>query len=113
MAKEDLSGQPTDPAGAVKVFEPVSKNPDDQMVAVLEQIQALKAPSAEDYQKMVDPSNPFVSVFTGRAEVTQSENALAINSPTPLFPKKDTFPAELLAAVGVFALVYFLYLKGT
>lgn len=96
-----------------KIFEPAMKNADDQLNSILNQIKSLTAqPTVDDYHQMADPSNPFTSVSSGRAEVTIMENMQAANSTTPLLPKDDSGRTLLLAGIGLISIVYFLFLKG-
>lgn len=110
MANQELA--PAPPEGAIKVYEPAMKDPNDQLVYALEQIQAYQMPPVDGHQNMADPSNPFVSVFTGRGELQVYENMQAAMSPPPLLPEESSPLQSLLAVAGVFALAYFLFLKG-
>lgn len=101
--------------GTLKIFQPVMKDPGDQLGYILNQIQAIQnptQPTLEDYHQMADPSNPFVNVSSGRAEVTIMENMQAANSTTPVLPKDDSGRTLLLAGIGLVSIVYFLFLKG-
>lgn len=54
----------------------------------------------------------YMSAFTGRAGVTQMENAAAINSTGPYLPKNETpMHTKILAGVGILVIYYF-FLKG-
>lgn len=112
MATQELTQGPA--PNSIKVFEPAMKDPNDQLVYALEQIEAIHgvptAPaSAGTYADAFSPTGSLWSVNTGNASVRQVEDLKDMMS-TP--PEIDRSPIDWVSIAAIIAaVVVFLNLK--
>jgi len=96
---------------AIKIFQPVMKDPTDQLVYTLEQIEAAKSlgPSADNYVGAFSHDTDQFFVDTGNANVKQIESLSSVFSTAPEAPSEGM--GDVLILVLALGIVYY-YLKG-
>lgn len=100
---------------AIKVFEPVLKDPIDQVTALVQEYEDKKnqGASSSDYVGAFDPKSDQYHVQTGNANVTQLEDLRAMFSGGPEISSEGgpSLPAILLW-FGVGFLAFKLFKRG-
>lgn len=102
--------------GGIKILQPGMKDPNDQLISLLDQIEALKAPAAQgnNYVGAFSPETDqnFVEMETGNALVKASESLANMFSTAPEIREEGPDIMQIILWAGIGYLVFKIYKRG-
>lgn len=110
--KPAITSQPSTMGETITVYEPVNKDPIDQLNNVLSAIDDVKKQGApaQNYVNAFDPKSDDYHVQTGNASVTQVESIRSMFSTGPEIRESDLPLSPVVIGIGL--VIGFLLLKG-